>query len=131
MFLPVPGRTAAEGHRKYNAGIFLFVIAGVIFRSEVALLLLSQLSILLLQSQVSVQSVIPAGVLGAIFALTVSVPIDSLFWQRLIWPELAGFYYNAIQGKSADWGTSPFTYYFANSLPRLLLNPLILLKHSL
>jgi len=127
MFLPVPGRTAAEGHRKYNAGIFLFVIAGVIFRSEVALLLLSQLSILLLQSQVSVQSVIPAGVLGAIFALTVSVPIDSLFWQRLIWPELAGFYYNAIQGKSADWGTSPFTYYFANSLPRLLLNPLILL----
>ncbi|KAH7417148.1 glycosyltransferase family 22 protein [Cadophora sp. MPI-SDFR-AT-0126] len=126
-FLPVSGGTAASGQRNYSPGIFLFVLAGVIFRSEVALLLFSELAVLLLQSQISLRSVVTAGAVSAVFALTCSVPIDSLFWQKLIWPELAGFYYNAIQGKSADWGTSPLTYYFANSIPRLLLNPLILL----
>lgn len=65
--------------------------------------------------------------MSAIISLAISVPVDSYFWQKAIWPELAGFYYNAIQGKSADWGTSPLHYYFTNSLPRLLLNPLIFL----
>ncbi|PVH88358.1 glycosyltransferase family 22 protein [Cadophora sp. DSE1049] len=127
IFLPVPGRNAASGQRNYSPGIFLLVLAGVIFRSEVALLLFSQLVVLLLQSQISMRSMITAGAFSAVFALTCSVPIDSFFWQKLIWPELAGFYYNAIQGKSADWGTSPLTYYFTNSVPRLLLNPLILI----
>ncbi|KAG4437448.1 hypothetical protein IFR05_007053 [Cadophora sp. M221] len=127
QFLPVPGRDAAAIQMKQQYGIFLFVLSGVIFRSEIALLLFAQLSVLLLQSQISLQPTITAGILSAIVALGISVPIDSFFWQKPIWPELAGFYYNAIQGKSADWGTSPLTYYFTNSLPRLLLNPLILL----
>ncbi|KAL5320784.1 hypothetical protein ACEPPN_011594 [Leptodophora sp. 'Broadleaf-Isolate-01'] len=127
QFLSVPGRDAAAVQMKQQYGIFLFVLAGVIFRSEIALLLFSQVSALLLQSQISLQPIITAGILSAIIALAISVPIDSFFWQKPIWPELAGFYYNAIQGKSADWGTSPLTYYFTNSLPRLLLNPLILL----
>jgi alpha-1,6-mannosyltransferase len=70
---------------------------------------------------------IPAGISSALVALAISVPIDSYFWQKPIWPELAGFYYNAIQGKSADWGTSPLSYYFGSLLPKLLLNPLILI----
>lgn len=55
------------------------------------------------------------------------MPIDSYFWQRFpLWPELAGFYYNAVLGSSSDWGTSPWHYYFLSALPRLLLNPLAL-----
>ncbi|CZS94547.1 related to ECM39 protein, involved in cell wall biogenesis and architecture [Rhynchosporium agropyri] len=127
QFLPLPGRNTATVQKKQQFGIFLFVLAGVIFRSEVALLLFSQLSVLLLQSQILLQPIIQAGIMSAIVALGISVPIDSFFWQKPIWPELAGFYYNAIQGKSADWGTSPLTFYFANSLPRLLLNPFILI----
>ena len=53
-----------------------------------------------------------------------SVPIDSYFWQRPLWPELAGFYFNAVQGSSSEWGTSPWHYYFSSALPRALLNPL-------
>jgi alpha-1,6-mannosyltransferase len=103
------------------------VLAGVIFRSEIALLLFTQLAFLLVQSRVSLQSIIPTGLISALVALAISIPVDSYFWQRPIWPELAGFYYNAIQGKSADWGTSPYIYYFSSLLPRLLLNPLILI----
>lgn len=57
-------------------------------------------------------------------ALGLSVPIDSYFWQRPLWPELAGFYYNAVLGSSSNWGVSPWHYYFTSALPRLLLNPL-------
>ncbi|PSS16965.1 glycosyltransferase family 22 protein [Amorphotheca resinae ATCC 22711] len=121
-FLPITGE-----RRQSNLGIFLLVLAGVIFRSEIALLLFTQLAFLLVQSRVSLQSIIPTGLISALVALAISIPVDSYFWQRPIWPELAGFYYNAIQGKSADWGTSPYIYYFSSLLPRLLLNPLILI----
>lgn len=53
-----------------------------------------------------------------------TVPLDSFFWQSFpLWPEWIAFYYNTIQGHSADWGVLPWHYYFANALPRLLLNP--------
>ena len=107
--------------------ISLFVFAGAVFRSEIALLLVTQLLALLVQRKVSLKTIIPAGITSALVALAISVPIDSYFWQKPLWPELWGFYYNAIQGKSADWGTSPFNYYFTSLLPKLLLNPLILL----
>lgn len=56
--------------------------------------------------------------------LLCTVPLDSFFWQSFpLWPEWTAFYYNTIQGHSADWGVSPWHYYFVNALPRLLLNP--------
>jgi alpha-1,6-mannosyltransferase len=75
--------------------------------------------------RISLQTLIPAGLSSAGIALAVSLLVDSYFWQRLIWPELAGFWFNAIQGKSEEWGTSPIYFYFSSLLPKLLLNPLI------
>ncbi|KAI9640663.1 alpha-1,6- mannosyltransferase [Ciborinia camelliae] len=122
----------ARGGSRPRLGIFLFVFAGVVFRSEIAILLFTQLVYLLVLSRLSLTTIIPAGIQSAILALAVSVPIDSYFWQTPLWPELAGFYYNAIQGKSSEWGTSPFLHYFMSVLPRLLMNPLILvLLHPL
>ena len=83
-----------------------------------------QLFHLLARSRISLGSIIPIGLKSALAALVVSVPLDSYLWQRPIWPELAGFYYNAVEGKSANWGTSPYWDYFVNLLPGLL-NPLI------
>ena len=69
--------------------------------------------------------IIPAGIAGLLIGLTSTVLIDSFFWQQFpLWPELTGFYYNTILGKSSDWGTEPLHFYFLNSIPRLLLNPL-------
>lgn len=126
--LPVT-RTANKAltEKRQKNMIYLFVAAGVIFRSEIALLLGTQLLDSLLHSRISLRTTIITGVKAALVALAISVPIDSYFWRRPIWPELAGFYFNAIQGKSADWGTSPYGYYFLNLLPRLLLNPVILM----
>lgn len=105
--------------------IFLFVFAGIVFRSEIALLLIMQLLVLLVQSKAEPKTIFKAGITSAVIALVISVPIDSFFWRKLLWPELWGFYYNAIQGKSADWGTSPWHYYATSLLPKLLLNPFI------
>lgn len=57
-------------------------------------------------------------------SLAISIPLDSYFWQKPLWPELWGFYYNAVLGSSSNWGVSPWHYYFTSALPRLLLNPL-------
>lgn len=75
-------------------------------------------------NRMTLRSVIPVFIVSFVGSLWLSVPIDSYFWQKFIWPELAGFYYNAIQGSSSEWGVSPWHYYFSSALPRLLLNPL-------
>jgi alpha-1,6-mannosyltransferase len=124
-FLPVPNPTDEEVQKRQKFGIFLFVIAGAVFRSEVAILMAMQLIHLLILPRMSLQQIVPAGLESAVVALGISIPIDSYFWQKPLWPELWGFYYNAIQGNSAEWGTSPYMYYFTTLLARLLLNPLI------
>lgn len=128
-FLPVPtpssNGSAESTVRRQRLGIYLLVLAGVIFRAELAILLATQLLYLLIERRISIQTIIFTGLFGAAIALAVSVPIDSYFWQRIVWPELSGFIYNAVQGKSLEWGTSPFHAYFTSYIPKLLFNPLI------
>lgn len=125
--IPTPATWFTEVQKRQKFGVFLFVLAGVIFRSEVAVLLAMQLLHLLIIPRMSLQQIIRYGLESVLPALAISIPIDSFFWQRPLWPELWGFYYNAVQGKSADWGTSPYGYYFSSLLPKLLLNPLIMI----
>jgi len=112
----------------YRRAIVILTVTGVIFRSELALLLGSHAFYLLIQRRISLdplQDIIPSGLLGLLIGLAISLPIDSYFWQHFpTWPELSGFFYNAINGKATDWGISPFHFYFSSALPRLLFNPL-------
>lgn len=124
----VASRTARSAKRRRLA-LYLLTLAGVIFRSEVAILLAMETATLVLQQRASLtKEVIPAGMAGAAIGLITTVSVDSFFWQQFpLWPEWVGFYYNTILGRSSDWGTSPFAFYFTNSLPRLLLNPATIL----
>jgi alpha-1,6-mannosyltransferase len=120
---------STRSQKRRRLALYLLTVAGVVFRSEIAILLAMETIVLLVQQRASLtKEVIPAGVAGAAIGLLVTVSVDSFFWQSFpTWPEWTGFYYNTILGKSADWGTSPPTWYFVNALPRLLLNPMTLL----
>ena len=113
----------------YRRAIVILTITGVIFRSELALLVGSHAFYLLIQRRISLdpfQDILPYGLLGLFIGVAISVPIDSCFWQHFpLWPELNAFIYNAIEGKATEWGIAPFHFYFSSALPRLLFNPLI------
>ncbi|KAI9770308.1 MAG: dolichyl-P-Man:Man(7)GlcNAc(2)-PP-dolichol alpha-1,6-mannosyltransferase [Geoglossum simile] len=123
-FLPIPTAASATSKR-HKLSIYLLTITGIVFRSEVAILLAALVGYLLIRGRASLaREVIPASLAGAVVGLLVTVPIDSFFWQNTpLWPELVGFYFNVIKGKSSDWGTSPWWTYFGNALPRLVMNP--------
>nr|POE49563.1 dol-p-man:man(7)glcnac(2)-pp-dol alpha-1,6-mannosyltransferase [Quercus suber] len=121
----VATKAARSSTRRWRA-LFLLTIAGIVFRSEIAILLAFETAMIFFRHRASVfHEIIPAGVAGVASGLLTTVTIDSFFWQQFpLWPEWVGFYYNTIQGKSSDWGTSPFHFYFLNALPRLLMNPM-------
>ncbi|KAJ2644220.1 hypothetical protein GGF44_000746 [Coemansia sp. RSA 1694] len=59
--------------------------------------------------------------LSALLTLTV----DSYYWRQSgMWPELQVFRFNAVEGRSSEWGVCPPHYYFSHFLPRLLLGAL-------
>ncbi len=120
-----PGRVRS----RVRLALYLLSISGVIFRSELAILLAAESLLLLVRKRISlVDTVIPSLLTGVSIGLFLTVPIDSFFWQTFpLWPEWVGFYYNTILGKASDWGTSPWHFYFLNSIPRLLMNPAALL----
>ncbi|KAI9812417.1 MAG: dolichyl-P-Man:Man(7)GlcNAc(2)-PP-dolichol alpha-1,6-mannosyltransferase [Pycnora praestabilis] len=112
--------------KRNRLSIYLLTMTGVVFRSEIAILLAAQTLYLLLNRRVTLQNeIIPAGIGGALVGLLLTVSVDSFFWERFpLWPEFVGFYYNAIEGKSSEWGTSAWSFYFTNAIPRLLMNPM-------
>lgn len=122
LLLPNPDARAQEGRQRVAISVLVF--AAVIFRSEVALLLGTTGLHLLLTRRITIAQIIPPFAISFIAALVLSVPIDSYFWQKPLWPELWGFAYNVLHGGASNWGTSPWHYYFISALPRLLLNPI-------
>ncbi|EKG22265.1 GPI mannosyltransferase [Macrophomina phaseolina MS6] len=123
----------ALSSKRLRLCFYLLTIAGVIFRSELAILLASLAFYQLLQRVPTeglfsfLRFVIPSGIAGALVGLFITIPIDSFFWRTWpypLWPEWSAFAYNTLQGRASDWGTSPWYYYFLNALPKLLLNPL-------
>jgi len=120
-----PDHSLAQAETRIRTSLVALTVAGVVFRSELAVLVATQSLYLFAWRNVSLFTIVPAGMIGLLVGLPITVLTDSYFWQQFpTWPEWTSFYYNTVLGKSADWGTSPWYFYFANSMPRLLLNPL-------
>ncbi|KAA8649896.1 dolichyl-P-Man:Man(7)GlcNAc(2)-PP-dolichol alpha-1,6-mannosyltransferase [Aspergillus tanneri] len=123
----LPDPVASDVYRRRcRLALFLLTMAGIIFRSELALLLGTNTIFLFLTGRISIrQDIIPAGALGLVLGLALTVSVDSFFWQQFpLWPELAAFKFNVVSGHASAWGTHSWHFYFTNALPRLLLNPL-------
>ncbi|KAL7922618.1 glycosyltransferase family 22 protein [Trichoderma austrokoningii] len=122
FLLPKTNPSLQRTRRRQAIGLLVFATA--IFRSELAILLAATGLLVLARRHLSLRELATFFLASFLAALGLSIPIDSYFWQRPLWPELAGFYYNAVLGSSSNWGVSPWHYYFTSALPRLLLNPL-------
>lgn len=120
---PIP---ADQDRRQCRLALSLLTIAGVVFRSELALLVAAQTLFLLVSGRIWLfKDVMCAGIVGLAVGMIATVSVDSQFWQHFpLWPELEAFRFNVLSGQSSAWGTEPWTFYFLNALPRLLLNPL-------
>ncbi|KAI1311354.1 Alg9-like mannosyltransferase family-domain-containing protein [Xylaria venustula] len=109
---------------RYKLAIALLTMATAIYRSELAILMVTVTLYGLILPEISLSQIIVPFLAFFALALFISVPIDSYFWQKPLWPELWGFYYNAVLGSSSEWGVSPWHYYFTSALPKILTNPL-------
>lgn len=120
------GVNTKKGVKHARLALYLLTIAAIVFRSELALLLLAQTAHFVVAGRISLRYVvIPAGILGAVVGLSATLLLDSFFWQSFpLWPEWSGFYYNTILGKSSEWGVSPWYFYYLIAIPRLLMNPM-------
>ncbi|KAI9507337.1 glycosyltransferase family 22 protein [Russula earlei] len=131
LFLDSGSRAARMSTTRLSWAIALMTFAAVVIRVEIAPLLGLFAIQLFADGSLSVTRLVKVlrflcATYHMVFmhagriALTVS--IDSFFWDHWpLWPEFSSVYFNVYEGKSADWGVSPFWTYFATFLPRLLM----------
>lgn len=131
--LPLAGRspTSRFSKSRFSAALTLLTVSGIVFRSEIAVLLACHTLYLILAPHILLPflTVVRAGLLGAVIGLTLTLPVDTFFWQtypnNILWPELSGFLYNVYHNQAQKWGVQAWHFYFTSALPRLLFNPLI------
>ncbi|CAH0550492.1 unnamed protein product [Brassicogethes aeneus] len=98
----------------------------IIFRSELVMLFGILLLYDLYHKRITLKRLLQIAVPGGIGFLGLSVVIDSIFWNRPLWPEGEVLWFNAILNRSSDYGTSPFLWYFYSAIPRGMAASLLL-----
>lgn len=107
-------------NKKPKRALAWLTFAALVVRCDV-ILLAGLIGIHLLSSrQISLFEGIHVGIVTAILGLGLTVPIDSFFWQRWVWPEGEVLWFNTALNKSSEWGISPPMWYFKSALPRAL-----------
>eukprot|EP00667_Euglena_gracilis_P008965 EG_transcript_9095 len=104
-----------------KTSLVTFTLAIVVFRFDVAVLLVPCLGAMLPRREVAFHEAVLVGVAATAGFAASTVLIDSFFWRRWLWPEAEVLFFNTVLNKSSEWGTSPGHWYFTSALPRALL----------
>ncbi|CEF70589.1 Dol-P-Man:Man(7)GlcNAc(2)-PP-Dol alpha-1,6-mannosyltransferase [Strongyloides ratti] len=111
---------------KYIRAIKLATFTTFILRFDTILFFGPLFIPILVTKKVKFISALYTGIISLIVSLLITIPLDSLFWKRLIYPEGEVIIFNIFENKSHLYGTSPFYWYFLSALPRALQTSYIL-----
>lgn len=87
--------------------MFLFTFATVVFRGDTVVLFAPLVLNMLLSRRVSFFTMVWWGLSSGVLSLTLTVLVDSYFWQRWLWPEGEVLWFNTVENKSSEWGSVP------------------------
>lgn len=103
-----------------KTALAILIFAAVVFRCDTIILASLVGLSMLYNREISFLIGMAVGFGSLVAGLTLSVPIDSFFWGRWLWPEGEVLFFNTILNKSHEWGISPWNWYFKSALPRSL-----------
>ncbi|KAJ3916915.1 alpha-1,6-mannosyltransferase subunit [Lentinula edodes] len=121
LLLSRPPNSLKPSSTNVYTAIALLTSTAVIFRAELVLLLAPLVLQCLILKYVPFGGVVKLGMIVGLVSTAATMAVDSYFWKTASFPELSGVYFNVFQGKSSEWGTSPFWTYFYPMLPKSLL----------
>jgi alpha-1,6-mannosyltransferase len=115
----------------YLKAVKIATIAVFLLRFELILLFGPIFIIPFMERKLSTGKAMITGILTLCCTLAITVPIDSILWQRWLWPEGEVIYFNVIENKSHNYGTLPFLWYFTRAIPKALAATTILIPFGL
>eukprot|EP00899_Mesostigma_viride_P007485 jgi/Mesvir1/16738/Mv15121-RA.2 len=117
--------------RRPRWALSILVTCAIIFRCDMILLAGTVALTMLLSRQLALHDVLQTGIFSLVLALCATVGVDSIFWQRSLWPEGEVLWFNTVLNRSKEWGVSPFHWYFTSAIPRAMLGGLLLVPIGL
>ncbi len=125
LLLGDPGEKEKRAGRLSRIVLYL-TFGAAIFRCDLALLIIPVALALLVLWRASLKRMILSGAAFSALAVGLTVLVDSVFWGRPIWPELAVFLFNnPVDNRSAQWGVHAAHWYFTSAMPRALTGSLL------
>ena len=106
------------------------VAATTIFRCDVLILVFTVGLTMLIRREMTISQAIQTGIVTGVISLILTVPLDSILWGRWLWPEGEVLFFNTVENKSSEWGTSPWHWYATSALPKAMLLTSLLIPIS-